>query len=56
MARRPEGVTVKRIMQAIGWQSHTVRGFISGVIGKQLGLAVESTRTEKGERRYRIPA
>jgi hypothetical protein len=47
-------------MQALGmstgWQSHTVRGSISGAIGKRLGLVVESTRTEEGERRYRITA
>jgi len=39
-------------MEATARQHHTVRGFISGAIGKQLGLTVESTRTEKGGRRY----
>lgn len=56
MLRSEDGATLKRIMEATHWQPHTVRGFISGAIGKQLGLTVESTRTEKGERRYRIPA
>jgi hypothetical protein len=56
MLRYPEGVTLTQIMEATHWQPHTVRGFISGVIGKQLGLKVESTRTEAGERRYRIMA
>ncbi|MCC7235429.1 MAG: DUF3489 domain-containing protein [Bryobacterales bacterium] len=56
MLRHPEGATLTQIMEATHWQPHTVRGFISGAIGKQLGLGVESTRTEKGERRYRIPA
>lgn len=56
MLRHPEGATLTQIMEATHWQPHTVRGFISGAIGKQLGLTVESTRTEKGERRYRIPA
>lgn len=56
MLRIQTGATLPQIMEATGWQPHTVRGFISGAIGKQLGLAVESTRTEKGERRYRIPA
>ncbi len=56
MLRSEDGGTLKRIMEATHWQPHTVRGFISGAIGKRLGLPVESTRTEKGERRYRIPA
>lgn len=56
MLRSPEGATLGQIMEATGWQPHTVRGFISGAIGKQLGLKVESTRTETGERRYRILA
>ncbi len=56
MLRSQNGATLPQIMEVTGWQPHTVRGFISGAIGKQLGLGVESTRTEKGERRYRIPA
>jgi hypothetical protein len=56
MLRSEDGATLKQIMEATHWQPHTVRGFISGAIGKQLGLTVESTRTEPGERRYRILA
>jgi hypothetical protein len=54
--RHAKGVTLAQSMEATHWQPHTVRGFISGVIGKQLGLKVESTRTEADERRYRIMA
>jgi hypothetical protein len=54
MLRSRTGATLAQIMEATEWQPHTVRGFISGVIGKQLGLNVESTRTDSGERRYRI--
>jgi hypothetical protein len=43
-------------MEATAWRYHTVRGFISGAVDRQFGLTVESTRTEKGERRYRITA
>lgn len=56
MLRNRDGATLNQIMEATGWQPHTVRGFISAAVGKHLGLTVESTRTEKGERRYRIPA
>jgi hypothetical protein len=56
MLRSPEGATLGQIMEVTNWQPHTVRGFISGAMGKQLGQKVESTRTAKGERRYRITA
>ena len=56
LLQRPQGVTLGEIMTATGWQSHTVRGFISGTVGKKLGISVESTRTENQERRYRVTA
>lgn len=36
-----------------GWQSHTVRGAISGSLRKRLGLNVQC-RAEEGVRIYRI--
>ena len=41
-------------MKATGWQKHSVRGFISGALGKKMGLTVESTKGEDGERNYSI--
>ena len=41
-------------MAATGWQAHSVRGFISGTLGKKLGLAVESVKGENGERTYSL--
>jgi hypothetical protein len=52
MLKRPGGATLKEIMKATGWQPHSVRGFLSGTIGKKMGLKVESTKTESGERSY----
>ena len=54
MLRRPGGATLETIMAGTGWQAHSVRGFISGVITKKMGLTVESTRAAAGERTYRI--
>lgn len=41
-------------MTATGWHAHTVRGFISGTLTKNLGLKVESFRSEDNLRTSRI--
>jgi hypothetical protein len=41
-------------MKATGWQPHSVRGFISGTLGKKLKLKVESSKDTQGERRYKL--
>jgi hypothetical protein len=41
-------------MKATGWQAHSVRGFLSGTIGKKMGITVESFQSGTGERGYRI--
>jgi hypothetical protein len=43
-------------MKATGWQPHSVRGFLSGIVGKKMGLAVTSTKGEDGERSYSVKA
>ncbi|MBK9170690.1 MAG: DUF3489 domain-containing protein [Bryobacterales bacterium] len=54
LLRRQEGATLADIMTATGWQAHSVRGFISGALTKKMGLAVESYKSESGDRAYRI--
>jgi ribosomal protein L7/L12 len=54
LLRRPEGASLKEIADATQWQSHSIRGFISGALGKKMGLTVESFKTESGDRVYRI--
>ncbi|MGL4263679.1 MAG: DUF3489 domain-containing protein, partial [Afipia sp.] len=53
MLRAPGGTTVADIMKATGWQQHSVRGFLTGVVRKRLKLDLASDKAD-GERRYRI--
>ena len=54
LLRREGGATLDDIMSATGWQAHSVRGFISGVLGKRMGLTVESAKREDGKRTYSV--
>ena len=52
--RRPQGATSLQLMLTTGWQPHTVRGAISGMLRKKLGLKVILAHNDAGERVYRI--
>jgi hypothetical protein len=54
LLKRPNGATLQEIMKSTGWQPHSVRGFLSGAVGKKMGLTVVSTKGEDGERTYSI--
>ena len=56
LLKRPDGVTLAELMKATGWQAHSLRGFLSGTVGKKLGLAVMSTKADNGERTYTVKA
>ena len=43
---QPEGATLNQLMDATGWQAHSVRGFISGFIKKKRGLTIVSEKRE----------
>ena len=53
MLQRKNGATLAEIMEKMGWQKHTVRGFMAGAM-KKAGYIVESFKPEGGERTYRI--
>ncbi|WP_244484465.1 DUF3489 domain-containing protein [Mesorhizobium sp. Root552] len=49
-----KGATIEAMMEATGWQAHSVRGFLSGTVKKKLCLVVTSEIGKDGVRRYRI--
>ena len=53
MLESPIGTTIDAVMKATGWQQHSVRGFLAGVVRKRLKLRLDSKRID-GERVYRI--
>ena len=54
MLQRPEGATIGQIVEATGWQPHTVRGTFAGAFKKKLGLTLSSSKDEHGQRVYRV--
>ncbi len=54
LIRRPDGASVKEIMDATGWLAHSVRGFVSGGLVKKMALKVESIKRESGDRAYHL--
>jgi hypothetical protein len=53
LLHQPQGATIPVVMKATGWQPHSVRGFLTGVVRK-LGLTLGSEKPKDGERIYRI--
>jgi hypothetical protein len=56
MLRAEDGATIAEIVDATGWQPHTVRGAMAGALKKKLGLVVTSEKIEGRGRVYRLPA
>lgn len=53
LLRRPQGTTIEQAARTLDWQTHSVRGIISGVLKKRLGLTITSEEAEGG-RVYRV--
>ena len=54
LLKRPGGVTLNELAKVTGWQPNSVRGFLSGAIGKKMGMPVESFKSSDGDRSYRL--
>ena len=53
LIRAKRGASIAQLANATGWQHHSIRGAISGMLKKKLGLKVISERVN-GVRAYRI--
>ncbi|MGN6543655.1 MAG: DUF3489 domain-containing protein [Aureliella sp.] len=49
-----KGATIEQLMQATGWQAHSIRGFLSATVRKKLQLGLIRETGKDGNRRYKI--
>lgn len=54
LLQRADGITIPDAAKKLGWQAHSVRGVISGVLRSKQGLKVEAVADSGIPRRYRI--
>ena len=52
--RHPGGATIAQMVAGTGWQAHTVRGAISGMVRKRLGYEEVTEKGAGGLRTYRL--
>src|SRR3954463_7362286 len=53
MLQSPTGMTIAAMMKETGWQQHSVRGVLAGVVRKKLKLKLNSKKID-GSRVYRV--
>ncbi len=54
LLQRSKGASIAEMRDAMGWQAHSVRGFLAGTVGKMPGVILVSEKPENGRRRYRV--
>ncbi len=56
LLQRSKGASIAEMQDAMGWQAHSVRGFLAGTVKKMPGVILVSEKPESGPRRYRVEA
>ena len=56
LLQRSKGASIAEMQNAMGWQSHSVRGFLAGTVKKVPGVILVSEKPGTGPRRYRVEA
>ena len=56
LLERSKGASIAEMQNAMGWQAHSVRGFLAGTVKKMPGVILLSEKLESGPRRYRVEA
>ena len=56
LLERPKGASLAEMQRAMGWQEHSVRGFLAATVKKMPGVILVAEKPENGPRRYRIEA
>lgn len=54
--KRKRGASLDELCTITGWQTHSIRGHISGTLRKKKKLNISSDITKSGIRRYRLIA
>ncbi len=54
LLQRSNGASIPEMQDAMGWQAHSVRGFLAGTVGKMSGVTLVSEKPGNGPRRYRV--
>ncbi len=56
LLQRAKGASIAEMQQAMGWQAHSVRGFLAATVRKMPGVILVSEKPGDGPRRYRVEA
>ncbi len=56
LLQRFKGASIAEMQDAMGWQAHSVRGFLAATVKKMSGVILTSEKTVGRPRRYHIEA
>ncbi len=54
LLQRSKGASIAEMQRAMGWQEHSVRGFLAATVKKMEGVTLTSEKPDDGPRRYRV--